>query len=101
MIWQGVKFFCLPEVIDTPVVHDDDVLQEEFPDVFGTCVVTRAKAQKFRDTVDLSESFMCPDNSAKAEENVGNIEIDVCPLPGVDLPVGKPMSNLWRHNVLI
>ncbi len=59
MIWQVIKFFCLPEVIDTPVGHDGDVLQEEFPDVFGTCIVTRSQAGKFRDTVDLSDLFVC------------------------------------------
>ncbi len=87
----GVKVFCLPEVIDTPVVHDGDVLQEEFPDVFGTCIVTRAQARKFRDTVDLSDSFMCAENSVNAKEDVGTVEVDVCTLPGVDLPIGKPM----------
>ncbi len=33
-----------------------DVLCEVFPDVFGTCVVTRSQACKFRDTVDLSDA---------------------------------------------
>ncbi len=87
----GDTVFCLPEVIDTPVVHDGDVLQEQFPDVFGTCIVTRAQACKFRDTVDLSDSFMCADNSVNANKDVGTVEVDVCALPCVDLPIGKPM----------
>ncbi len=52
----GDKVFCLPEVTETPVATDVDVLCEEFPDVFGTCVVTRSQACKFRDTVDLSDA---------------------------------------------
>ncbi len=87
----GDKVFCLPEVIDTPVVHDGDVLQEEFPDLFGTCIVTRAQARKFRDTVDLSDSFLCADDSVNAKKDVGTVDVDVFTLPGVDLPIGKPM----------
>ncbi len=58
MIWQVTKFFCLPEVIDVPDVHED-ALQEEFPNVFSSCVVTRAQALKLKDTVDLSNLFVC------------------------------------------
>lgn len=36
-----------------------DVLCEEFPDVFSTCAVTRSKALRFRDIVDLSDSSLC------------------------------------------
>ncbi len=32
------------------------------------CIVTRAQARKFRDTVDLSDSFLCADNSVNAKE---------------------------------
>ncbi len=51
----------------------------------------QAQARKFRDTVDLSDSFMCADNSVNAKKDVGTVEVDVCTLPGVDLPIGKPM----------
>ncbi len=72
-------------------MHDGDVLQEEFPDLFGTCIVTRAQARKFRDTVDLSDSFLCADDSVNAKKDVGTVDVDVFTLPGVDLPIGKPM----------
>lgn len=86
----GKKVFCLPEVINVPDVYDDDVLQEEFPDVFGTCVVTRAQARKFKDTVDLSNSFMCADDLVQSENDADAVEVDVCALPNVDLSFGKP-----------
>ncbi len=41
--------------------------------------------------MDLSDSFMCAENSVNAKEDVGTVEVDVCTLPGVDLPIGKPM----------
>ncbi len=69
----------------------DDVLQEEFPGVFGTCIVTRAQAHKFRDTVDQYDSFLFADNSVNAKKDVGTVEVEVCTLPCVDLPIGKPM----------
>lgn len=43
----GDKVFCLPEVIDVPDAHDEDALQDEFPELFSTCVVTQAQGHKF------------------------------------------------------
>lgn len=62
---SGNKVFCLPEVIDVPDVHYKDALQEAFADVFSTCLVTQAQAQKLKDIVDLSKTFLCADNSAE------------------------------------
>ncbi len=87
----GDKVFCLPEVTETPVATDVDVLCEEFPDVFGTCVVTRSQAGKFRDTVDLSDSFLCTDNFNGVKKGEDTVDVEVCALPNVDLPIGKPM----------
>ncbi|XDV34329.1 hypothetical protein PO909_004496, partial [Leuciscus waleckii] len=81
----GKKVFCLPEVIDVPNVNEEDVLKNEFPDVFGTCVVTQAQARKFKETVDLSNSFMCADDFAQTEKEAEAVEIDVCALPNIDL----------------
>ncbi len=90
MIWQ-VTVFCLPEVINTPVASDVDVLCEEFPDVFGTCVVTRSQACKFRDTVDLSDYILCADNFNRVKKGEDTVVVEVCALPNVDLLIGKPM----------
>ncbi len=87
----GDKVFYLPEVIDTPVASDVDVLCEEFPDVFGTCVVTRSQACTFRDTVDLSDNFLCADNFNSVKKGEYTVDVEVCALPNVDLPIGKPM----------
>lgn len=84
----GNKVFCLPEVIDVPDVHED-ALQEEFPNVFNTCVVTRAQAQKLKDIVDLSKTFLCADSSAETEEKVDSVEVKMCALSSFDLPFGK------------
>ncbi len=67
------------------------MLQEEFPGVFGTCIVTRAQAHKFRDTMDQYDSFLFADNSVNAKKDVGTVEVEVCTLPCDDLPIGKPM----------
>ncbi len=83
--------FCLPEVTETPVATYVDVLCEEFPDVFGTCVVTLSQADKFRDTVDLSDSFLCTDNFNRVKKGEDTVDVEVCALPNVDLPIGKPM----------
>lgn len=66
------------------------MLKDEFPDVFGTCVVTRAQARKFKETVDLSNSFMCTEDFVQTEKEAKAVEIDVCALPNVDLSFGKP-----------
>ncbi len=85
------KIVCLPEVTETPVASDVDVLCEEFPDVFGTCVVTGSQACKFRDTVDLSDSFLCTDNLNRVNKGEDTVDVEVCALTNVDLPIGKPM----------
>ncbi|XDV49410.1 hypothetical protein PO909_018663 [Leuciscus waleckii] len=87
----GDKVFCLPEVIDVPDAHNEDALHKEFPDVFSTCVVTRAQAHKFKDSVDLSKTFLCADNSGETEEKVDAVELKMCALPNVDFPFGKTM----------
>lgn len=76
---------------NSPVASDVDVLCEEFPDVFGTCVVARSQACKFRDTVDLSDSFLCADNFNSVKKGEDTVDVEVCALPNVDLPIGKPM----------
>ncbi len=57
----------------------------------GTCVVTpRSQAGKFRDTVDLSDSFLCTDNFNRVKKGEDTVDVEVCALPNVDLPIGKP-----------
>ncbi len=47
----GSKVSCLPEVVDIPCVSESNsVLTQEFPNVFHSCVVTRAQARKFEST---------------------------------------------------
>ncbi len=43
--------------------ESNSVLTQEFPNVFHSCVVTRAQARKFEEELDLSDSFMCSDLS--------------------------------------
>ncbi len=54
----GSKVNYLPEVTDAPCASEDDVLVRDFPNVFQSCVITRAQAHKFEDEVDLSNSFI-------------------------------------------
>lgn len=41
------KVSCLPKVTEVPCMSENDVLTQEFPSVFRSCVVTRAQAHKF------------------------------------------------------
>ncbi len=84
----GSKVNSLPEVTDVPCASEDDVLVQEFPNVFQSCVVTRAQARKFEDEVDLSNSFMgsvMPDTKAE----VDNSSTDVIVQPSFDFPFSK------------
>ncbi len=40
----GSKVNSLPEVTDVPCASEDDVLVQEFTNVFQSCVVTRARS---------------------------------------------------------
>lgn len=53
--------------------------------MFSPSVVTRAQAQKCKD------SFLCSDDSGETEEKADAIELKMCVLPNVDLPFGKTM----------
>ncbi|XP_029927354.1 uncharacterized protein LOC115373220 [Myripristis murdjan] len=56
----GKKVFPAPEVTDDPIPSAGDSVSDELnsPPVFPVCAVTRAQAKKFKDCVDLSDSFM-------------------------------------------
>lgn len=43
----GSKVSCLSKVTEVPFVSENDVLTQEFPGEFRSCVVTRAQACKF------------------------------------------------------
>lgn len=51
-------------------------LARQFPAVFPACVVTRAQSSKFRDMVDLSESFLVAHD--EFVEDKRPVEPEVC-----------------------
>ncbi|XP_057211844.1 uncharacterized protein LOC130567622 [Triplophysa rosa] len=77
----GGSVFPTPIVTYLPDTSQNVELVEKFPSVFPTCVVTRAQAQKFKEVVDLSNSFMA-DDVFKAVECV----LLVPPDPDITLP---------------
>lgn len=70
----GSKVSCLPEVTEHPCVSENDVLAQEFANVFRSCVVTRAQARKFENEIDLSNSFMSSDSP-----DIEDTTVKICP----------------------
>ncbi len=92
----GSKGNSLPEVTDEPCASEDDVLVQEFPNVFQSRVVIRAQACKFEDEVDLFNSFMgsvMPDTKAEVE----NSSTDVVVQPSFDFPFSKKQLILAQN----
>ncbi len=85
----GSKVSCLPEVVDIPCVSESNsVLTRDFPNLFHSCVVTRAQARKFEEELDLSDSFMCSDLSdvkTGLDMDVQNVSFG----PNVDIPFDR------------
>ncbi len=85
----GSKVSCLPEVVDIPCMSESNsVLTQEFPNVFHSCVVTRAQARKFEEELDLSDSFMCSDLSdvkTGSDMKIQNLSFG----PNVDFPFDR------------
>ncbi len=57
----GGIVFPTPIVTHMPNTSQNCDLAEKFPSVFPSCVVTRAQAQKFKEMVDLSNTFIAND----------------------------------------
>ncbi|KAI2645228.1 Retrovirus-related Pol polyprotein [Labeo rohita] len=86
----GSKVSTLPEVVDVPCASDkDDVLVQEFPSVFQSCVVTCAQARKFEDEIDLSDSFLGSEMSDSKAEVENECSSDVIVQPSFDFPFSK------------
>lgn len=66
----GKKVFPTPEVIDNPIVDLSAPAAVSGLSVFPACAVTRAQAHKYNDVLNLSDSFMCVENSEKTEKSV-------------------------------
>ncbi|KAL0153953.1 hypothetical protein M9458_050710 [Cirrhinus mrigala] len=77
----GGIVFPTPIVTYMPKTSQNCDLAEKFPSVFPSCVVTRAQAQKFKEVVDLSNSFLAND-MPKASE----CTLFVAPDYDVDIP---------------
>lgn len=73
----GEKVLPIPEVIENPVFDSviSGELASEFPSVFTACVVTRAQARKFGDSIGLSDTFMATEGRAKIERSVVTSEL--------------------------
>lgn len=57
----GGEVFPSPIVSYTPSVKEQSNLVTLYPSAFPSCAVTRAQAQKFKEVVDLADSFLVPD----------------------------------------
>ncbi len=59
----GGEVFPTPIVTHIPVVKELTNLATLYPSAFPACAVTRAQAQKFKEVVDLSDSFLVPESA--------------------------------------
>ncbi|KAM9440555.1 uncharacterized protein Hap1MRO34_025796 [Clarias gariepinus] len=60
----GNQIFSLPEVVSEPIA-DCPELEAQIPSVFPACVLTRAQQKKLGDVIDLSDSFLCQEETIK------------------------------------
>lgn len=85
----GGLVFPTPIVTRMPNTSQNDDLADKFPSVFPSCVVTRAQAQKFKEIVDLSTSFIANDVPKTVE-----CALFIPPDSDVDVPSGREEGEM-------
>lgn len=81
----GGKILPYPEVITKPV---STVLDSSLESVFTACVVTRAQSRKYKDAVDLSDTFMSVEKLSALPPSLTS------PTPAPELSTPKLLSTL-------